>query len=115
MNVYIFTIKKNNMQYVPTYFADGRVLWKCPTKNRQVPYCPATVTQDGDVYMRGGRPHCHEVNRGAEVAAAIKRFARVRDLVEFNHRRTRGQGGGAVSSSSPPAWTRELYIYQGKR
>lgn len=57
-------------------YTDESVLWRCPMRNRDVRYCPATVKQDGDTFLRGQKQHVHDATRGAESLARIFRDVR---------------------------------------
>lgn len=58
---------------------EGKKTWRCSVRSKSLT-CPATVSQDGDVFTRGSRHHVHEAqpNAGitAEVTAAAKKLAK---------------------------------------
>ncbi|KAJ8042386.1 hypothetical protein HOLleu_13426 [Holothuria leucospilota] len=56
-----------------TKYSDESVLWRCPMRNKDVCYCPATVKQDGNNFQRGPKRHVHDAPRGAESLARIFR------------------------------------------
>ncbi|PIK33633.1 hypothetical protein BSL78_29550 [Apostichopus japonicus] len=60
--------------------ADGSVLWRCPVRSKDKPYCPATVKQIGQEFRRGPKNHVHDASRGVNIEACIRR--RVKDQPE---------------------------------
>ena len=60
---YSYIIRKKNK--------NGSAIWRCPVRNKDVRYCPATVIQIGSDFTAGLRGHVHPPSVGIAAAAEL--------------------------------------------
>lgn len=53
------------------------MVWRCPVRTKDIPYCPAIIKQIGINFVRGPKQHLHEATRGAETVAVVRREIKV--------------------------------------
>ncbi|XP_071848832.1 uncharacterized protein [Apostichopus japonicus] len=52
---------------------DGSIAWRCPVRSKDIPYCPASLKQSGEIFTRSLKGHLHEAVQGSESVAKIRK------------------------------------------